>query len=81
MEQEQYFTSVNEDWRGNYSFDQAITLQESGDKTSIFMTRPYSSLYEFERGLATLVTDAHMNHLLERDDFDERELNFEQIYR
>ncbi len=81
MEQEHYFTSVNEDWRGNYTFDQAIVLEDEEKKASFFMSRPYSSLYEFERGLATLVTDAHMNHLLERDEFDERDLNFEQIYR
>jgi len=82
VDQEQYFTSVNEDWRGNYTLDQAIILEddEKNEESYIFMTRAYSSLYEFERGLANLVTSAHMDYLLD-DDFDEKDLNFQQLYR
>lgn len=76
---EQDFTSVNEDMNGNYTFDQAVSGENEDEE--IYLSRPYSSLYEAERGLVNIITNAYIGHFLDDEEIDEEELNYGEIYR
>lgn len=43
------------------------------------MSRPYSSVYRYEYGLASLTLTEHDGHFL--DDFDRENVNYSEIYR
>ncbi len=69
--------SANEDVWGEPTLDQSIEL---GENTEIYMSRPYSSVFSVESGVATLA-------LCEKDGFygienlDPEDPNYGEIYR
>ncbi|QKQ98619.1 hypothetical protein GKQ38_03800 [Candidatus Nanohaloarchaea archaeon] len=69
---------LNEERMGDLSVDQRVTGKT--EEESIHVSRPLSSMYDFEYGMTCLLTDNHYDFCLDEepdwDDFD-----FGDMYR
>ncbi|WP_414837607.1 hypothetical protein ACK3SF_05045 [Candidatus Nanosalina sp. VS9-1] len=70
---------LNEERLGDLSVDQRITGEKETE--SIHMSRPLSSMYDFEYVMTALLTDSHYEHCLERGEMEWDEFDFDEMYR
>lgn len=74
----------NEDILGNPEFDQKIELEEKDEdgnvvKDHLYISRPFSSLYEFEKGIVNLAFCYHVGYQI--DELDPEQPDYREIYR
>jgi hypothetical protein len=69
---------LNEERMGDLSVDQRVTGET--EKESIHVSRPLESMYDFEYGMACLLTDNHYDFCLD-DEFDWDDFDFGEMYR
>lgn len=70
---------MNEERMGDLSVDQRITGEN--DEEFIYMSRPLSSMFDLEYGIAALLTDSYYEHCLERGEMEWDEFDFDEMYR
>ncbi|MBC5793549.1 MAG: hypothetical protein H8Z69_05990 [Nanohaloarchaea archaeon] len=68
--------STNEDIRGQITLDQSIEMGEG----EIYMSRPYSSVFNCEAGVASLAL-CEDDDFYEIDDLDPQDPDYGEIYR
>lgn len=70
---------LNEERLGDLEVDQRIT--GGTEEESIYMSRPLSSMYNFEYGVACLLTDSYYDFCLDDEEPDWDDFDFGEMYR